>query len=312
MPRVYHAAPTPIRQRSSRAGEGAQGRPAVGARVGPGRHFALFRPADLYDHAVRQTGAHAYRGPRRRRQFPPDIKRIIRRRRWSAWTAIAALAAIALCGGTGPGFEFSDSRAHGLFVALVLVLWAAAVCLVSAGTFRLRRRGVFTVGFIDAPFSPVRQRASSRWRQDPPEWLIRAVVGVAVLVCIAVTLPNQVNAVAYLTDSTSTAVFLPRSYVQDCGKDGCSTNTAGILEGSGLPAVWPGDIPLDRAVLVQAPVWTAGSSPTLMTSDRAVWYTLLAMVVDATAVSILSGYVIRLSRRRRRRERPDSLLPELR
>jgi hypothetical protein len=49
-----------------------------------------------------------------------------------------------------------------------------------------------------------------------------------------------------------------------------------------------------------------------MTSDRAVWYTLLAMVVDATAVSILSGYVIRLSRRRRRRERPDSLLPELR
>jgi hypothetical protein len=269
---------------------------------------------------VGQTGAHAYRGPRRRRrrlrrparQFPPDIKRIIRLRRWSAWTAIAALGAIVLFGGTGPGSEFSDSRAHGVFVALVLVVWAAAVCLVAAGTFRLRRRGVYTVGFIDAPFSPVRPQASRRWRQDPPEWVVRAVFGVAVLVCLAVTLPNQVNAVAYLTDSTSTAVFLPGSYLQDCGKDGCSTSTAGILEGSGLPAVWPGDVPLNRAFLVQAPVWPAGSGPTLMTSDRAVGYTLLAMIIDGVAVSTLFGYVLRLSRRRRRsRERPDSLLPEL-
>lgn len=214
------------------------------------------------------------------------------------------------CGGTGPGSAFSDSRAHGVFVALVLVVWAAAVCLMNAGTFRLRRRGVYTVGFLDAPFRPVRYRASSRWRADPPEWLVRAVFGVAVLACLAVTLPNQVNAVAYLTDSTSTAVFLPRSYLQNCGKDGCSISTAGILEGGGFAAVWPTDVPLDRAFLVQAPVWPAGSSPTLMTSNRAVGYTLLAMVIDAAAVAALSGYVIRLGRRLRRRERPDSLLPE--
>jgi hypothetical protein len=262
---------------------------------------------------VRQTGAHEYRGPRRRRRFPPDIERIIRRRRWPAWTAVAALAAIVACGGTGPGSEFSDSRAHGAFVALVLVVWAAAVCLTGVGTFRLRRRGVYTVGFLDAPFSPVRRRASSRRRPDPPEWLVRAIFGVAALACLGVTLPNQVNAVAYLTDSTSTAVFLPRSYVQNCGKDGCTTSTAGILEGSGHPAVWPADVPLDRAFLVQAPVWPAGSSPTLMTSNRAVGYTLLAMVIDAAAVGTLSGYLIRLSGRRlRSRERPDSLLPELR
>ena len=263
---------------------------------------------------MKQTGAHAYHGPRRRR-FPPDIERIIRRRRWPAWTAIAALGAIVFCGGTGPGTEFSDSSAHGDFIALVLVVWAAAVCLVGAGTLWLRRRGVYTAGFIDAPFTPVRRRESRR-RQDLPEWLARAVFCVAALVCAAVTLSNQVNAVAYLTDSTSTAVFLPRSYLQNCDKDGCSTSTAGILEDSGLPAVWPGEVPLDRAFLVQAPVWRAVLSPTLMTSDRAVWYTLVAMVVDATAVGMLSGYVIRLSRRlsrrRRGRERPDSLLPELR
>ena len=87
---------------------------------------------------------------------------------------------------------------------------------------------------------------------------------------------------AYLTDSTPTAVFVPRSYVQDCGKDGCATTTAGILEGSGLPAVWPSGVPLDRAFIVHAPVWRTGSSPTLMTSpSRPSAYTLLAMIVNA-------------------------------
>ena len=193
------------------------------------------------------------------------------------------------------------------------MVWAAAVCLVGAGTFRLRRRGVYTVGFLDALFRPVRPWAVRRpWRQDPPEWLVRAVIGVAVLACLAVTLPDQVNAVAYLTDSTSTAVFLPRSYIQDCGKDGCTTSTAGILEGSGLPAVWPAELPLDHAFPVHVPVWPAGSSRTLMTSGRAVGYTLLAMIIDAAGVSMLSGYVLRLSRRLRSRERPRWFLSWLR
>jgi hypothetical protein len=263
---------------------------------------------------VRQTGAHAYRGPRRsrRRQFPPDIKRIIRRRRWSAWTAIAALAAIVLCGGTDPGSEFSDSRAHGIFIALVLAAWAAAVCLVNAGTFRLRRRGIYTAGFVDALFTPVRGWAAAGRRTEIlPEWLVRLLFGVALLVCLAVTLPDQVNAVAYLTDSTPTAVFLPRSYIQDCGKDGCTTRTAGILQTSGLPAIWPAQLPLDRAILVQAPVWRADTSPTLMTSNPAVGYTLLAMIIDAAAASTLFGYILRLSRRLRRtrsRDRPGWLL----
>jgi hypothetical protein len=253
---------------------------------------------------VGQTGAHAYRGPRRPR-FPPDIARIVRRRRWSAWTAVAALAAIIAFGGTDPGAEFSDSRAHGIFIALVLAVWAAAVCLVNAGTFRLRRRGVYTAGFVDALFTPVRHWATGYQRREVlPEWLLRLLFGVAVLVGLAVTLPNQVNSVAYLTDSTPTAVFAPGSYVQDCGKDGCTTTTAGILEGSGLPAVWPASVPLDRAFLVHAPVWRTGSSPTLMTSDPAVGYTLLAMIIDATAASTLFGYLLRLSRMLRRLRRP--------
>jgi hypothetical protein len=193
-------------------------------------------------------------------------------------------------------------------VALVLAVWAAAVCLVAAGTFRLRRHGVYTMGFLDAPFSPVRPRAWHWRRPGPPEWLVRGVAGAVLLACVAVTLPDQVNAVAYLTDSTSTAVFLPRSYIQDCGGDGCATGTAGILEGSGLAAVWPARRSLDRAFLVQAPVWRAGFSRTLMTSGRAVGYTLLGMIIDAAAVSTLSGYVLRLTRRLGSRARPARLL----
>ena len=110
-----------------------------------------------------QTGAHAYRGPRRPR-FPPDIARIVRRRRWSAWTAVAALAAVIAFGGTDRVRVF-DSRAHGIFIALVLAVWAAAVCLVNAGTFRLRRRGVYTAGFVDALFTPVRHWATGYQRR---------------------------------------------------------------------------------------------------------------------------------------------------
>jgi hypothetical protein len=197
-------------------------------------------------------------------------------------------------------------------VALALAAWAAAVCLVAAGTVRLRRRGVYTVAFLDAPFSPVRPRAAPRRRPGPPEWVARGVAGALLLACVAVTLPDQVNAVAYLTDSTSTAAFLPRSYIQDCGRDGCTTGTAGILDGSGLAAVWPARLPLDRAFLVQAPVWRAGFSGTLMTSDSAVGYTLLGMIIDAAAVSTLSGYVLRLTRRLGSHARPARLLPWLR
>jgi len=41
-----------------------------------------------------------------------------------------------------------------------------------------------------------------------------------------------------------------------------------------------------------------------MTSNPAIGYTLLAMIIDVAAVSTLSGYVLRLRRRLRSRERP--------
>jgi hypothetical protein len=49
-----------------------------------------------------------------------------------------------------------------------------------------------------------------------------------------------------------------------------------------------------------------------MTSTAAIGYTLLAMVIDVAAVSMLSGYVLRLRRRLRGRERRGWLLPRLR
>jgi hypothetical protein len=211
---------------------------------------------------------------------------------------------IFVCGGVGPEYLFSDSKAHGVLVALVLALWAVALCLVRVGTLQLLHRAVYTVGVIDALLRPVRPWAAGPRRSAGSQWPARIVFGVGVLACVAATLPDQVNAVAYLTDSTSTAVFLPLSYVPDCGRDGCTTRTAGVMEASDRPAVWPGELPLGRALPVQAPAWPTGPGQTLVTSDQAVPITLAGMIIDALAVGIVSGCVLSVRRRLRSRQRP--------
>lgn len=212
---------------------------------------------------------------------------------------------MSVCGGVGPEYAFPDSRAHGVLVALILALWSVALCLVRVGTLRLRHLDVYTVGVIDAPFRPVRPWAARPRTSARSEWLARIVCGVVVLAFVAATLPDQVNAVAYLTDSTSTAAFLPLSYTRDCSRDGCTTMTAGIMEASGRATAWPGELPLGRAVAVQAPAWPTGPGQTLVTSDQAVPVTLFGMIIDALAVGMVSGLVLLVRRRLRSRRRPS-------
>jgi hypothetical protein len=188
-------------------------------------------------------------------------------------------------------------------VAVALALWAVALGLVRVGTLRLRRRGIYTAGIIDAPFRPSRPRDTRLRRQVVPDWFAGLVLGVGVLVFVAATLPDQVNAIGYLTDSTSSAVFLPLSYARDCGRDGCTTATEGIMEASGRSMAWPAQLPLRRAVTVQAPTWLTGPGQTLVTSDDAVAFTLLAMIMDAGAVVAVSGFVLLVGRRLRRGQR---------
>jgi hypothetical protein len=214
-----------------------------------------------------------------------------------------------VCGGVGPpGYLFSDSRAHGDLVVLILALWAVALCLVRVGTIRLRHQDVFTVGVIDAPFRPVRPRAVRRRNSSPgSERFARVVFGVMVLAVVAASLHDQVNAVAYLTDSTSTAVFVPLSHTPDCGRHGCTTNTTGIIEPGGRPALWPGEIPLGNGIRVQAPVWPSGPVETLMTNDQALLDTVGGMIIDAAAVGVVSSLVLLVWRRLRRR-RPGAVI----
>lgn len=205
-----------------------------------------------------------------------------------------------VCGGVGPEYFFPDDKSHRVLVVLILALWAVALCLVRVGTIRLRRRNVFTVGVVDAPFRPLRPRASGRRGREGSEWLARIVFSIMVLAVVAVSLHDQVNAVAYLTDSTPTSVFLPLSHTPDCGRDGCATNTTGIMEAGGRPALWPGEIPLGRGIAVRPPVWPSGPVETLMTNDQALMDTLGGMIIDAVAVGIVSGLVLLVWRRPRR------------
>ncbi len=81
--------------------------------------------------------------------------------------------------------------------------------------------------------------------------------------------------------------------------------TAGIMEASGRATAWPGELPLGRAVAVQAPAWPTGPGQTLVTSDQAVPVSLVGLMFDALAVGMVSGLVLLVRRRLRSRRRPS-------
>jgi len=102
------------------------------------------------------------------------------------------------CGGAGPEYPFPANAAHAVLVVLILALWAAALCLVRVGTVRLRNRGVYTVGVIDALFRPVRHWATPRtWRREQSS---KFVACFGLLIFFASSLRDQLNEVAYLAD----------------------------------------------------------------------------------------------------------------
>ena len=76
--------------------------------------------------------------------------------------------------------------------------------------------------------------------------LILLGVGVAVL-------PILVDGVGYLTGAENSSVFLPLSYSQECGRDGCNTVTDGTLA-SGASVSWPRQVPLGQDFLLREPL----------------------------------------------------------
>jgi hypothetical protein len=230
------------------------------------------------------------------RRFSPEIEQIIRRRRLAAWIAVAAMVAIAVPMGAGPGY----------FYAAVLALWAAAAAFAGAQTIRLRHRGVATLWFLDIWFRPIRPQLIPQdrpWEKfngplsQPRLWLL-----IVLLIGFAISLSDQVNAVAYLTGQVPTATFVPQSHFRQCQKKepaGCTTYTMGIRLDTGDQVVYPGALTIGQPVQVRLPLsWLPPLDPNLPSASNAEGDTFFGMLIDVSIATILSGYVVRWLGRR--------------
>jgi hypothetical protein len=122
--------------------------------------------------------------------------------------------------------------------------------------------------------------------------LILLGVGVAVL-------PILVDGVGYLTGAETSSVFLPLSYSQECGRDGCNTVTDGTLA-SGASVIWPRRVPLGQEFPVREPLWDWGFGAQLINDDAgAIAAVVLGVLVDGFCV-LLPVFLVKLARRRGR------------
>jgi hypothetical protein len=238
--------------------------------------------------------------------------RLLHRRRGWAWTAVGSLAGLVVYALIGAHFFPNPTGAmaavSAVIVLLLLALAAVGLIVAVVDTVRLHRRD-----------AAIRAQASGRTSHHPvlahayrypPRHRISGLFARLLLVLwlgLAIaSLPDQVNAVAYLASAGSTATFFPSSYSQECGRSGCSTVTNGTLvtvgSGSTIRATWPGRAPLDLPFTVRAPVWDGWGSANLMGDTGAAVATLVAGVIfDFVAVIAVLAFVIMVRHWLRRR-----------
>jgi hypothetical protein len=235
-----------------------------------------------------------------------------RRRGWSWVLASSCVALLALvviraslwAGATGAVAVLSDAG-----LILLLAMAVAAVIMVITDTGRLHRRhpAVRTAAasrtshhpVAHHPFrAPVHDRASHVF-----VWFILSIV----LFVTALSLPDQVNAYAYVAGAGKSVTFMPQSYSVSChagrGGGGCSTTTSGVLETDPPISVsWDGQVPLDQPFQVRQPVWAGMTTPTLMNGNTAADGIGGGLIFDIASACVIAGFV-HMARRARRRRR---------
>lgn len=240
--------------------------------------------------------------------------RLLHRRRGWAWTSVSSF--LIFVGGLIAGVNiFGDSsdsslaNATAVALLLLLALALAGLAVVVVDTLRLHRRPAAVREQARALTSHHRLRAhASRY---PPRHLASWAAGwlvLATLVAAAVlTLPSQVNAVAYVAGAGRSVTFVPGSYHQVCDRGGCHNQTDGILDtGGGIPATWPGQVPLSRPFPVREPVWDGwyGSADLVSSTGGAVVWIVVGLFFDVSALfALLAAGILVRHRLRRRKSR---------
>ncbi|HUN30798.1 MAG TPA: hypothetical protein VMU95_02170 [Trebonia sp.] len=152
---------------------------------------------------------------------------------------------------------------------------------------------VTTVWLLDSWFRPIRPELIPADRNPfRPLWPLRLGILLVLLCVFGLTLPNQVNAVAYLTGQAPTVTFIPQSHSRQCSQKepaNCSTSTSGVRLDTGGRVVYPGAIPVGQPTPLRASLL----GQQLLTDGSADQDLFVGMVVDVALASALAGYVVR-------------------
>jgi len=255
----------------------------------------------------------------RRTGSNPDVSatvRLLHRRRGWAWTCVASLVAVVVYAVIGSHLFPDPTGALAVISGLVLLalLALAAAGLIVAVVDTVRLHGQHVANQAQARAGTSHHPVLAHGYRYPPRhkvsgWFGRIVLAFWLVLSLAF-LPNQVNAVAYLTHLGPAATFFPASYGQDCGRYGCSTITNGTLLATGsstkVPATWSGQVPLYVPFTVRAPVWNWGKAQIVSGGGDAAGTIAVGLLFDFGAVIALIALVtmVRHWLRRRREAAP--------
>ena len=247
-------------------------------------------------------------------RVPAAVHLMHRRRGW-AWTLggslVAFVAFVAILASLWPNATGAVAVIGGVTVILLLALAVVALTAVITDTVRLRRRepsiraqAISRMSYHPVaayPFgTPVRHRTSHVFA-----WVALAFFPLATVV----SLPDQVNAFAYVAGAGHTVTFLPRSVFLDCGRFGCHYWTDGVLETDPpVSASWPNWAPLYQPFRVRQPVWNGWGSPDLMNGVASGWMIAGGLVMDLATVALGVGLAHAVRRRQERRREAASMI----
>jgi hypothetical protein len=220
------------------------------------------------------------------------VARLLHRRRGWIWatviTIVAWLAAVLLLGGLDPDGTGAGSVVGTTFVLLLSVAVVVALVASVADTVRLRRRDASARERAreEIAFYPARSHAYSYPPRHLFTWVYGWVMLLVLLVLGAPALPALVNGIAYLAGTGSSTTFLPVSYGQQCGRNGCSPVTTGVLA-NGSSINWPGKVPLGHAFKVRERLWNWGLGSGVISGGTATTDIVFGVIFDGLAVLIL-------------------------
>jgi hypothetical protein len=256
-----------------------------------------------------------------------DVATLVRlhhRRRGWAWVAAGCVIGLAVCAGIDANlFEHLSGTAETLSiisVSALLALALAGLVVVIVDTSRIHRADpAVRVSAKDSVSQYPWYAHALRWPpRHPASWVAGTFMLLAMTCITAYTVPQEVNAWAYVVGGAPQDTFHPVSYSTSCSLTGrhglsCQTVTQGYLSRSGANVIWGSQVPLDQPFSVRDPLWPWGTGRILTNGDGSAIPTIVAsLFFDGVTLLLLYVLVVvvRETSPRRTQRRPVPAGPD--